>query len=328
MRPVLSVGFWCGVLALALHIPQASAAPAEAGYPERPVRIMVPFTPGSGMDILARSVGNSLAAELGQPFVVENRPGAAGNIGTTEVAKAKPDGYTLLLQITTLAINPSLYRHLPWAIDDFEPVAMIARGTPIALTASLHAPFGDANEMITAAKAEPGKFNYASPGVGTPQHLAMEFFMNRAGIDVFHVPYKSTQDILSQMFKGDVQLAFLPVHVATPLAADGRLRILAVDGAERWHELPQIPTFQELGLGEMAVSPWYGLFAPAGTPAAIVQRLQDAVLGSLNDAKARQDLLARGLIARPAPAQDFGELVRTDARNWRDIIERAGIVIE
>lgn len=302
---------------------------ASAGFPERPVKIVVPYSPGSGMDVLARTMGRELERRWAQPVVIENRAGAAGNIGTGAVARARPDGYTLLLQIDTLVINPSIYREVGWdPLKDFTPILLAARGTPIALTVAPTLSVKSAEDLLAMARAKPGSLSYASTGVGTPQHLAMEMLKRRAGLDVVHVPYRSTPDALGQMIAGDIQLMFLPIHVALPQQKAGKLRILAVDGRSRWTPAPEIPTFAEAGLPDMDVAPWYGLLGPAGMPAELVASLNTVMSEVLTQAALKETLLAAGLRVAPSSPQEFATVLQRDRAKWETMARELKLTID
>lgn len=311
----------------------AAAALAHAAepldYPARPVKVVVPYSAGSGMDLLARVIGQELSSRMRQPFVIENKPGAAGNLGTSQVARAAPDGQTLLMQISTLVINPSIYRNLGWLPQkDFQPVALVARGTPVALAVSPSVDARSVPTLVALAKAQPKRLNYASPGVGTPQQIAMELFMRRTGIELLHVPFRSTADIFSQMMAGEVHITFLPIHLAVPQARQGKLRILAVDGARRWPDSPDVPTFSELGLGEVEVAPWYGILAPAGTPAAVVARLNAEINDIVRNPATKASLLAKGFQAVAQTPQEFADLMRQDQAKWQQVVKEVGVTAE
>lgn len=313
-----------GLVAVALA---HAAEPPE--YPARPVKLVVPYSAGSGMDLLARVIGQELGSRMRQPFVIENKPGAAGNLGTSLVARAAPDGQTLLMQISTLVINPSIYRNLGWSPQkDFQPVALVARGTPVALAVGPGVDARSVPALVALAKAQPKRLNYASPGVGTPQQIAMELFMRRTGIELLHVPFRSTADIFSQMMAGEVHITFLPIHLAVPQARQGKLRILAVDGARRWPDSPDVPTFSELGLGEVEVAPWYGILAPAGTPAAVVARLNAEINEIVRNPVTKASLLAKGFQAVAQTPQEFADLMRQDQAKWQQVVKEVGVVAE
>lgn len=306
------------LLVAALASGQPMVASAQADFPNRPVKIVVPFGPGNGMDLVARTLGRELERRWGQSVVVENRAGAAGNLGTGVVAKSKPDGYTLLVHIDTIVINPGIYRDLGWdPIKDFTPLALAARAdTPITLVGANAMPAKSLAEVLALAKAQPGKLNFASPGVGTPQHLAMEMLAQKTGIKLVHVPFRTTVDAVSQLVAGDVQLMFAPGHVALQQAKAGRFRIIAVDGTQRWPEVPDAPTFMEGGVPDMDLTPWYGVFAPRGLPDDIAARLKRDLAAAMKEPAVRTALLAGGLRALSGDAQELAQLMTRDQARW------------
>lgn len=293
---------------------------ALAGFPDRPVKIVVPYSAGSGMDTLARTMGRELEKRWGQPVVIENRTGAAGNIGTAVVARAKPDGYTLLIQIDTMVINPSIYRDVGWdPLNDFTPILQAARGNPIALTAGPMAKVESVKELLALARAKPEALNYASPGVGTPQHLAMEMLKQRTGLSILHVPFRSTPDAIAQMMAGEIQLMFMPIHVALPQMKAGKLKILAVDGRSRFPSAPEVPTFGESGLADFDVAPWYGVLGPAAMPSEVVDALTKVMTEVLEQAALKEALLVAGLRAAPTSTQEFKSVMQRDRAKWEKL---------
>lgn len=314
--------------ALGACAPFASAqSPAKASaenYPARPIQIIVPFTPGTGMDILARTVGQKLGERLGQAVIVENRPGASGNIGAAQVAKAAPDGYTLLLSGNPLVMNVSLARDLPFdPVKDLVPVEKMATGT-LAITVSNAIPAGTVKEFVAYAKAHPG-LPYGSPGVGTPQHLATELFKATTGIDMLHVPYKGSAGAITGLISGEIAFMFNAVHAVLPQAKAGKLKILAVAGSQRSPVAPDIPTVAESGYPGFDVDLWYGLLAPAGTPTDIIARLNTEVTQILSAPDMRETLAGQGLEAVTSTPEQFSTLMKTDLDRWARVIKAAGI---
>ena len=268
-----SVIFRIGLAACAML--GASGALAQA-YPSQPIKVVVPFTPGTGMDIIARTVGPKLSERLGQPVIIENKPGASGNIGAEMVAKSAPDGHTVMITANTMLIAASLYRNVPFdPLADFSPISLAAWGT-LLLTANPKTNIDSVADLIAQAKADPGKLTYASPGVGTPHHMSMELFKDLTGTNLLHVPYKGSAGALTDLLSGEVNLGFVPIHVAMPHVKAGRLKPLAVGSAKRHPNAPGIPTLQELGIKGADVDMWYAFMGPKGTPAPVVSRL-DAV---------------------------------------------------
>ena len=306
-------------------------SPAKNGslpYPTRPVQIIVPFTPGTGMDILARMVGQKLSERWGQPVIVDNRPGASGNIGTDLVVKAAPDGYTLLITANTLVMTVSLYRNVPYdPIKDLAPVEKMAVGT-MAITLNPSVPAHTLKEFVAYAKANPGKLAYGSPGVGTPQHLATELLKSEAGIDMLHVPYKGSAGAITGLLSGDVAMMSNALHAVLPQVEAGKLNAIAVGGPKRSRVAPDIPTFAESGYPDFDVDFWYGLLAPAATPKEIIAKLNQDITQVLNAPEMREKLSDQGLEPVTGTPEQFAELIRTDLARWAKVIKTAGITAE
>jgi tripartite-type tricarboxylate transporter receptor subunit TctC len=319
------------VLALAgalatIALPATTAA--QTAWPTKPIKIIVPFTPGTGIDVLARTLGQKLSERLGQPVVVDNKPGASGNIGTGSVATSAPDGYTLLMTVNTFVINPSLYKSVPYdPIKSFVPVAPAAVG---ALTFAVHPSFPAKTlaEAVKLIKANPGKYSYASPGNGTPQHLTMELFKLNTGTDILHVPYKGSAGAITDLLGGAVQAMVLPVHSALAHAKTGRIRMLAVAQDKRAAIAPDVPTFAEQGVPNSNVDLWYGLLAPAGTPTAVVDKLNGEINSILALPEVREVLDKQGLIPTPGKPGALGTLVKNDFARWAEVIRQAKITAD
>jgi tripartite-type tricarboxylate transporter receptor subunit TctC len=327
MRIFLSLVFTLctGAIAMALSPPAAAAE----GYPDRPIHLIVPFPPGGGADVLARTVMPRVEKALGQPIVIENKPGAGGNIGAEYVARAAPDGYTLLYGTNgTHAINPSLYSSLRFdPAKDFVPVS---RMTIIAamLIVNPKFPVTSVQELIRYAKANPGKVNFASAGNGTTSHLAGELFKTQAGIDIVHVPYRGGALAVTDLVSGQVQMMIDVMPNALPLARDGRARGLAVSTLTRYPGAPEFPTIAESGLPGFEASAWDGIFVPAGTPAAIVTRLNAAIREALDDPQIAQALRARGAIPSPDAPQDFARFIAQSAEKWAGAVRSSGAKVD
>ena len=304
----------------------AFSSHADEPWPDRAVKIIVPFTPGTGIDILARTLGQKLSDEWKQGVVVENRPGASGAIGTEAVAKSAPDGYTLLMTANTIVIAPSLHKKNPYdAIKDFVPVAPVALGS-LGLVVNPSVKAENVKELVALAKAQPGKLTYASPGSGTPHHLAMELFKQRVGADILHVPYKGTGGAVQDLLGGQVNMMFLPIHVALPQVKAGKLRLLAAGGTRRAAVTPDVPSLAEAaGVSDIDVDIWYAMYAPAGTPAAIVEKLNHDVNALLKDPQVVQVLGKQGLTATGGTQQDLADLTRTDFARWAKVVRDAHI---
>lgn len=307
---------------------QAPSRSSAASYPSRPVQIVVPFTPGTGMDILARIVGQKLSERWGQPVIVDNRPGASGNIGTDLVVKAAPDGYTLLLTANTLVMTVSLYSNVPYdPIKDLAPIEKMAVGT-MAITLNPAVPAHSLREFVAYAKANPGKLAYGSPGVGTPQHLATELLKSQAGIDMLHVPYKGSAGAITGLMTGDIAMMSNALHAVLPQVRAGKINAIAVGGSKRSRLAPDIPTFAESGYPDLDVDFWYGLLAPTGTPKDIIAKLNEDVAQVLNAPEMRETLQAQGLEPVTGTPEQFAELIRTDLARWAKVIKAAGIKAE
>jgi tripartite-type tricarboxylate transporter receptor subunit TctC len=307
----------------------ASAACAEDEYPRRAIRLIVPYTPGTGIDILARSLGAKLGERVGVAVVVENRPGASGNIGTDAVAKSLPDGYTLLMTASTLVVNAGLFRHLAYdPVKDFAPVAPLALGS-LALVTHPSVKAATVAELVALAKAAPGKLNYGSPGAGTPHHLAMELMKSEMGIDLVHVPYKGTGPAVTDLLGGQIQVMFLPVHVALPQVQSGKLRMLASGGIVRSSATPDMPTLAEAaGIRDIDVDIWYAAYAPAGTPREIVAKLNAQLNAILKLAPIREALAKQGLAVTGGTPEELARLTTQDLQRWSRVIRNARIEAE
>jgi tripartite-type tricarboxylate transporter receptor subunit TctC len=313
-----------GALALVL----AGGAWAQA-YPTKPIRLVVPFPAAGTTDILAREVAQRLSVSFGQSVVVDNRPGAAGNIGSDIVAKSAPDGYTLLMgTVGTHAINPSLYAKMPYNhVKDFVPIVLVA-GVPNILEVTPSLPVNSVADLIKLAKEKPGQLNFASSGSGTSIHLSGELFKTMTGVDMMHVPYKGSAPALTDLMGGQVQLMFdnLPSSLAQIKA--GKLRAIAVTSAQRSPALPNIPTIAESGLPGFEASSWFGLLAPAGTPAAIVARINADVNQWLQTAEAKEKLLAQGAIPAGGTPEQFGAHIRAETEKWAKVVKVSGAKVD
>ena len=297
-------------------------------YPNQQIKIIVPFTPATGMDIIARTVGPKLSERLGQPVVVENRPGASGNIGADMVAKAAPDGYTLMVSANTMLIAANMYKNVPYQpLEDFSPVSLAAWGT-LLLVANPKSNIASAADFVAKAKAAPGKLTYSSPGIGTPHHMSMELFKDRAGINVLHVPYRGSSGALTDLLSGEVDVGFVPVHVAMPLITGGRLKPLAAGSPKRHPNAPDIATLEELGYPNLNVEMWYGFFAPKSTPPAVVARLNTELRAILAERDVNAAFDKVGLDVAASSQDELQALMRRDYPRWGEIIKRNGISAE
>jgi len=298
-------------------------------YPAKPIRLVVPFPAGGTTDILARAVGQKLTEAWGQPVVVDNRPGAGGNIGAELVAKAASDGYTLLMgTVGTHAINASLYAKMPYDhIKDFAPVILVA-GVPNVLVVNPAVPVNSVQELIAYAKANPGRLNFASSGSGTSIHLSGELFKVMAGVQMTHIPYKGSAPALQDLIGGQVQLMFDNLPSALPQIKGGKLRALAVTSAARAAALPDVPTVAEAGLPGFEASSWFGVLAPAGTPVAIIARLNAEIAKWLASPEAREKLASQGANAAGGSPEDFAKHIAAETAKWQKVVKESGAKVD
>lgn len=315
-----------GAAALALGGLAGPAAAADA-YPGKPIRLIVPFAAGGPTDIMGRVVGRLLQDALKQTVVVENRPGAGGNLGTDAVLKSPPDGYTLgLSAISSLAIAPGLYPKLPYDVArDVAPITLvgIAKG---AIVAHPSVPFSDLKGLIAYAKANPGKLSYASPGIGTSSHLASEYLQSRVGIDLQHIPYKGTSAAAQDLLAGTVPLSFeSSLTTAAPNVASGRLKAIAITAHGRSKLLPNVPTVEEQGVADFDVPTWFGLIGPAGLPREIVQQLNRVVTEGLKSPEVAERFAQIGAEPLPSTPERFAAYIRDEGQRWARVIQAANI---
>ena len=313
------------VLAFALFATAIAGPVVAQDYPSRPIKLIVPYPVGGGTDVIARILQEPLAAELGQPIVIDNKGGAAGNIGTDLAAKSPPDGYTILFTLSSHTINPKLYDKLPFDVErDFAPITL-ATLVPQILVAHPSVPANNVKELIALAKANPGKLNYASVGTGSPGHIAGELFKQRAGVDIVHVPYKGGGPAVTDTIGGQVQLLFVSMPAAWQHVKSGRLKALAVTSAARTVTAPDVPTIAESGVPDYVVDSWYGALAPAKTPPAIVARLNAAFAKVLANPQVKEKLLAQGAEAAPSSPAEFERRIRDELAKWELVIKAANI---
>jgi tripartite-type tricarboxylate transporter receptor subunit TctC len=322
---------------LALHLAGLLSAtallpsPAQAqAWPGRTVRLVIPFPAGGATDIVGRLLAQKLSAAIGQQVVIDNKPGAGGTIGADLVAKAPADGHTLLLATSsTHSIGPALNPRMPYdAAKDFAPVAHVANA-PSVLVVGAGFPAGSATDLIKLLKANPGKYNFGSSGIGTYPHLAAEMFKWRAGgLFVVHIPYRGTGLVITDLIAGQITFLMDSIVSAQTHIRDGRVRALAVTGAQRSSSLPQVPSFAELGVPGMAFSNWFGFFAPAGTPAAIVERLNRELGEIVRSAEVQERLKSLGADPAGGTPDAFAKVIRDEHESWKAVIQRAGIKAE
>ncbi len=315
------------ILVLAL-LSWPAAAPAQDAYPSKPVRLILPFPPGGGTDILGRLVAERLATRLGQPVVTDNRGGAGGNLGAEAAARAAPDGYTLLFAATTLAISPSLYAKLNYdPFKDLAPVSLIAT-VPNVMITHPSVPVRTLQEFIALAKAKPGEMNFGSGGNGTSNHLGGELFNMVAGVKLVHVPYKGVNLAMNDAIAGNVQLVLIGITAAAPQIKAGRLRALAVLAPQRSAALPGVPTAAEAGLPELDVTTWYGLLAPAGTPRPVIARLNAEIARIMHAPDLQERLASMAAEPRTSTPEEFGAYIRQEAARWGEVVRKAGLRAE
>ena len=306
-----------------------SAALAQAqNYPTKPIRFVVPFPPGGSADALARLIGVRLSASLGQPVIVDNKPGAGGILGADSVAKATADGHTLLFANTNIAINPSLYKTLPYdTATAFAPVIHMVN-VPNLLLVAEDVKASKVSELIVLAKADPKGLNYASAGSGTFPHLAVELFKLHAGVSITHIPYKGAAPALNALLSKEVQVLSNDLVSATQHVKSGKIKVLAITSATRSNVFPEVPTMAEAGLKDFVAVGWQGVMVPAGTPAGTISRLNTEINKVLNDPEVRNGLTGQGLDVVGGSVQQFADFVRRDTERWRPAVEASGAKVD
>jgi tripartite-type tricarboxylate transporter receptor subunit TctC len=302
-----------------------SSAAFTQDYPSRPVHLIVPYTPGTGADLLARLLGPKLGERWKVGVPTENKPGATGNIGADFVAKAAADGHTLLFVATSFGTTPALQKNLPYdPVKSFDPVALIAT-SGLVVVVHPQVPARSMKELIELAKRQPGKMHYSSPGNGGPQHLAMELVKLETGMDIVHVPYKAAAGALADVVGGHIDATVAAVQTAHPHVQSGRLRALAVMSLERSSAYPDVPTMKEQGLPDLEVETWYAAFAPANTPSQIIQKLNSDINAVLRDAQVREAIEKQGMSPVGGTPQRLAELVKNEIPRWSRVVAAAGI---
>jgi tripartite-type tricarboxylate transporter receptor subunit TctC len=308
----------------ALTVPLATAQ----DYPSRTVRVVVPFAPGGGTDIVARLLAQHLTQRLGQSFVVENRPAGSGIVGADYVAKAQADGYMLLFAFSSLASSAKLVSKLPYdPVGDFAPITL-ATTSPLLLIVSASVPAKDVKEFIAYAKANPGKLNYGSSGPGSSPHLATELLMSLTGVKLTHIPYKGIAPAITALLADEVQFSIVPIAVGMPHVKAGKLRALGTGGPQRSAATPDIPTVAESGLTEFEAIGWWGVLAPSKTPRAVVNLLNREIRAVLDIAEVRRSLVDQGMDPAGGTPEQFGALIRADMDKWGDIGVRLGVKLD
>ncbi|MBY4895873.1 tripartite tricarboxylate transporter substrate binding protein [Cupriavidus sp. AU9028] len=324
--------FLCRLAAAIIPFAIAAAAPraALAAYPDKPIRMVVPFAPGGGTDLIARAMGTTMGDDLGQPVVIDNKPGGGTIIGTDMVAKSAPDGYTLVMATIAHATNPSLHKKLPFDTEKaFAPVMLVGR-SPNVLVVKPDSPIRTVQDLVAAAKAKPGKMSYASMGAGTSAHLAGELFKNLAGVDMIHIPYRGAGPALTDLLGGQVDVMFATAASVAPHLEAGRLRAVAVTTAQRSQApaLSKVPTVAESGVPGYVADSWYGLFVPAGTPPAAIARLNAAARKAVQSEAFRQRAQQEGLAISAGTPEELGRYVKGESERWSKVIKQANITAD
>jgi tripartite-type tricarboxylate transporter receptor subunit TctC len=317
-------------LLVIVHVGAAVGTLARADdYPSRPVKVIVPFPAGGPLDIVARAVSDKMSISLKQPFLIENRAGAGGNLGTDAAAKAAPDGYTLLVGLNgNMTVNPSLFAKLPYdPIADFVPVAMLAT-YPFLVLVNNELPVKSIKELIALLKSQPGKIDYASAGNGTGQHLAPELFKMMTGTDMGHIAYRGAQPAYQDVLSGRVPVFFDNMSTAMSLAKAGKVRALAITSKQRSALMPELPTVDESGVPGYEYHTWFGLWAPKGTPQAIIEKLNAEVTKALVDPSVQQRITAAAGEPSAMPLKDIEPFMKADIAKWAEVVKRAGIKVE
>jgi tripartite-type tricarboxylate transporter receptor subunit TctC len=303
-----------------------SAGASADDYPSRPITLVAPYSAGSGIDVLARLIANKLGPRLGQPVIVEDKPGAGSSIGSNFVARAAPDGYTLMLTSNPLTVLPALLKSLPFdPVTSFIHITEVCTGSMALVVNPKAMPVNSVEELVAKIKANPGKYNYGSAGIGTPHHLGMELFKKQFGLNIVHVPYRGSTGAMNDLLAGQVPVAMFPVNVVLPHVKDGKLRVLAVSGKGRSVLAPNTPTFQEAGLTNVDIPLYYLISGPAKLPAPIVKKLNTEFGAVLNDPDIRKQLLALGLVAQPSTPEAITALVKSETARWKSFLKEVHI---
>ena len=315
-------------LASLLVLSASLGALAADVYPSRPVKILVGYSAGGAVDLIARLVGQKMSLVLGQPFIVENKPGAGTNIAIQSLISSPPNGYTLLLAANALAVNPSLYQPAPYSLErDFTPIAMVGR-VPVVLAVREGGNIKTLSNLVITAKANPGSLTIATPGNGSTPHLALELFQHTAGLSLRHIPYKGGSQAVTDLLGGHVDVLAVNALEVLPLVKSGRLKVLAVMSSARADVLPGVPTVAESGFPGFEASVWYGFVAPAGLPEAIQSKLHDAVQKALESTEVRAQLAAAGGVILPGPTARIDKLLKMDAARYGKLISEVNIKLD
>ncbi|NYT36076.1 tripartite tricarboxylate transporter substrate binding protein [Allopusillimonas soli] len=316
---------WVGAGILAV----AATAQAWTAYPEKPVTMIIGYPPGQATDIVGRLVAEKLSQRLGQPFVVENKPGQGASLALAQLAKEKPDGYTMVLSATAAYVtNPHLYKSVGYdTLKDFQPIGTLI-DFPLVLVARADAPFSDFKSFVAYAKQHPGKLNHTSSGSGTLSHLGMELLQRETGIELTHIPYKGSARAMTDMAAGNVDVGIETVTVTKPFIESGRLKLLGVTVSERLKLYPDVPTLAELGVKDFNVAAWLGMVLPAGTPDAYVKVINAALQSILQDPEVAAKLESVGALPRPSSPEEFADLLKREYETWGEIVKQSGAKVD
>jgi tripartite-type tricarboxylate transporter receptor subunit TctC len=322
LKPIL---FAAASLTMLLAIPMA----AQTAYPAKAIRFIVPFPPGGGTDILSRALAQKMSEVMGQPFVIDNRSGAGGNIGADIAAKSTPDGYTVFMgQTSNLAVNPTLYKKLPFdPLKDFSPITLVTE-TPLIIVVAQNSPIKSVQDLIALAKAKPGSVNFASPGNGTVGHLAGEMFKRAAGINMVHVPYKGATPALTDLMGGQVNIYFASAAAAMSQIKGGSIRAIAVTSRKRSAALPNTPTVAESGLPGFDATSWYGVLAPAGTPRDIIAKLNAAAVKVMQQPELKGRMTDEGGEPIGDTPEQFAAFIKTETAKWAKVVKDSGAQLD
>lgn len=316
-------------LALTLNNAPCMANTSVSNYPDRAITWVVPFPPGGAMDAIARVLSRTMSQDLGQNIVVENKPGAGGNIGASYVAKAKPDGYTIMIVANGMAVNPALYRNMSYSpIKDFQPISLLAAVPNILVTQASRSDVNSLNDVIRQVKEKPGKYSYASAGVGTSIHLAAALFTYTGKLDMLHVPYKGSGPAVTDLMSGQVDYMFDSISSAKPHIEAGKLKALAVTTPKRSSTLPNSPTVAESGMTGYELTPWFATFAPVGTPSGIIDKLNGAMIKAMNTEQVKKTFAAIGAEYIGSTPQELASYLAQETEKWKKIISETGISVD
>ena len=316
-------------LALALNSMPSMANSSVSNSPDRAITWVVPFPPGGAMDAIARVLSRTMSQDLGQNIVVENKPGAGGNIGASYVAKAKPDGYTIMIVANGMAVNPALYRSMSYSpIKDFQPISLLAAVPNILVTQASRSDVNSLNDVIRQVKEKPGKYSYASAGVGTSIHLAAALFTYTGKLDMLHVPYKGSGPAVTDLMSGQVDYMFDSITSAKPHIESGKLKALAVTTPKRSSTLPNLPTVAESGMTGYELTPWFATFAPVGTPSGIIDKLNSAMIKAMNTDQVKKTFAAIGAEYIGSTPQELASYLAQETEKWKKIISETGISVD